>query len=414
MTEKFPNYGPLDLLVLQPTPFCNINCSYCYLPDRLSRKRMPMDVLEKTMERVFASGLVQRELTMVWHAGEPFVVGTRFYKHALAVVARYNHQGVPIVHSFQTNGTLIDEEWCAFIKAHDLRIGVSVDGPEFLHDRCRRTYSGKGTFQRVMRGIGLLQKHEIPFHVISVLTRDSLLCPDELYDFYCENGIISVGFNVEEIEGPNQTSSLTGQDTYTLYTAFLQRFFDLTAAGAVPLQVREFDTYLGLLQARAHAGPLRTQEATPLAILSVDCEGNFTTFSPELLGLKSDRYGDFVIGRIQTDSIIGAMETEKFRAISRDIQAGVRRCQETCSYFKFCGGGAPVNKYFENGTFDSTETLFCRLGRQAVMDVVLDKLEQHAAGQPQERGTVLPMVRPPSAPCPLPDARRVALPMVCS
>ncbi len=70
--------------------------------------------------------------------------------------------------------------------------------------------------------------------------------------------------------------------------------------------------------------------------------------------------------------------TPRFQAIHGDIVAGVRRCEETCSYFSMCGGGAPVNKYFENGSFVSTETLFCRLNRQTLLDVVLDKLERGA------------------------------------
>lgn len=76
-----------------------------------------------------------------------------------------------------------------------------------------------------------------------------------------------------------------------------------------------------------------------------------------------------------TDSFAVAAESPRFAAMYRDIAAGVHRCQVVCSYFRYCGGGAPVNKYYENGTFDSTETLFCRLQRQAMLDVVLEKLQ---------------------------------------
>ncbi len=120
----------------------------------------------------------------------------------------------------------------------------------------------------------------------------------------------------------------------------------------------------------------RTHEITPLAIISVDCHGRFSSFSPELLGLPSADYGDFVLGRVAEDDFASVLETPKFRAIQADIDAGVERCRQECSYFALCGGGAPVNKYFENGTFVSTETLFCRLNRQALLEVVLDKLEQ--------------------------------------
>jgi uncharacterized protein len=373
--------GPLELLVIQPTPFCNLDCSYCYLPSRQSRKRIAPEVLDQTFHRVFTSGLLDRTFTVIWHAGEPLVLPPSFYEEALTVIARHNQAGIDVQHSFQTNATLIDPAWCAFIKASGVRVGVSVDGPAFLHDRHRKTRRGGGTHARVMRGIALLREHGIGFHVITVLTRDSLDYPDELYEFYREHGIGYVGFNVEEVEGPHQHSSLQGEDVGAKYRRFLDRFYDLACSGEHPLRVREFAGAIGMIAAGG-TGPVVSHENRPLAIINVDCDGNFSTFSPELLGAKSPRHGDFVIGRVQTDSFRDAARTAKARAIAAEVAAGVRRCRQTCPYFDFCGGGAPANKHFENGTFDSTETMFCRLSRQAVMDVVLDKLERRAALAP--------------------------------
>jgi uncharacterized protein len=373
-----PDCGPLDLLVIQPTPFCNIDCSYCYLPDRQSKKQISRDVLEALFERVFTSGLVERPFTIVWHAGEPLVLPPRFYEEAIAILTRHNRSGFRVEHSFQTNGTLIDADWCAFIKANDVRIGVSVDGPAFLHDRYRRTRRGKGTHTRVVEGMELLREQEIPFHVITVLTGESLDYPDELYEFYRRYGVRSVGFNVEEIEGPHQHSSLEGSATYERVVRFFNRFFDL-AKGKWPLHVREFEGALGAIFGAGDATSLRSHEIMPLAIISVDCEGRFSSFSPELLGLKSENYGDFEFGRVQTDTFRAAAQTAKFRAIRADIDAGVESCRRNCPYFKYCGGGAPVNKYFENGSFNSTETMFCRLSKQAVLDVVVGKLENCTA-----------------------------------
>jgi uncharacterized protein len=118
-----------------------------------------------------------------------------------------------------------------------------------------------------------------------------------------------------------------------------------------------------------------TQENAPCAILSVDCEGNFTTYSPELLGLTSSHYGDFAIGNVNTDTLAAAIKGEKFQRMSSDIARGLSKCRDTCEYYNFCGGGAPVNKYFENGSFDSTETMFCRLNRKAIVDVIVAKLQ---------------------------------------
>jgi uncharacterized protein len=376
--------GPLDLLVIQPTPFCNLDCRYCYLPDRGNKGRISDAVLDRTFQRVFESDLVHGPFTVVWHAGEPMVLPPSFYAKALAVMAHHNRAGVPVTHSFQTNGTLIDQQWCDFIRQHDLRIGVSVDGPDFLNDAVRTTRRGAGTHRRIMDGIARLRAKGISFHVITVLTRQALDYPDELYAFYVDHGIRTVAFNIEEIEGPHEHSSLSAAGAEDAFRRFMARFLDLVVRGGHALQVREFHSTLAAILDEPDEATLRTQETAPFAIVAVDYQGNFSSFSPELLGLRSARYGDFTFGNVFADSLASAARSPRCLAVSADIAAGIERCRQSCAYFRFCGGGAPVNKYFENGSFDSTETLFCRLNRKALVDVVLDQL-QTLVDAPQTR-----------------------------
>lgn len=375
--------GPLELLVLQPTPFCNINCSYCYLPDRQATDRMSPETLEAAYRWVFASGLVRHPFTVLWHAGEPLVVPIAFYEEAIERLARHNVENWSITHSFQTNATLLTPAWCEFIRQRNIHVGVSVDGPAYLHDRCRKTRQGQGTHARVLRGLQLLREYEIPVDVISVLTAESLNSPDELFDFYLEQGVKSVGFNVEEIEGPNTTSSLLGTDIASRFRRFFARFLDLAASVNPPLPVREFDTAIGSIHHVRYGPGSRIQENQPFAILNVDWAGNFCTYSPELLGLSSERYGDFALGNVHTDTLPGVLASERFRRQDADIAAGVALCREQCRYYTYCGGGPPGNKYFENGTFASTETLSCRLHKQATLDVTLTWLERNRC-QPAE------------------------------
>lgn len=370
--------GPLELLVLQPTPFCNINCSYCYLPDRQSTKQMSLSTLAQALDWVFASGLAQEPFTLLWHAGEPLVVPVAFYEEAATLLDRCNSTGVPVKQSFQTNATLLDEEWCDYFLRREIHLGVSVDGPAFLHDRCRRTRQGKGTLERVLRGIHLLHEKQVPFDVITVLTASSLDCPDELFDFYQANGISHVAFNVEEIEGPNITSSLLAQGTEGRFGRFLERFLDLACSTNPPLTVREFENSTNALRFSRLGPGARVQENKPWAIVNIDCEGNFSTFSPELLGLSSPRHGSFALGNVARDSLAEVIASERFQVLEAEIGRGVEMCQQTCPYFDFCGGGAPGNKYFENGTFASTETLSCRLHKKVCIDVTLTRLEQRS------------------------------------
>jgi uncharacterized protein len=367
--------GPLELLVLQPTPFCNIDCAYCYLPNRTSTKRISSELLERTFAEVFSCGIVRQPFTVVWHAGEPLVLPPSFYEAAFVLLDRHNAAAIPVAHSFQTNATLLDDAWCDFIQARQLRIGVSVDGPDFLHDRFRKTRRGEPTLARVLEGMRRLRERGIPFHVITVLTRASLDYPDELFDFYVINGVERVGFNVEEIEGPHTSSTLSAADVRPTFARFLSRFYDLAQNVNPPLVVREFASARAALLHSPNGQGRLDQQTAPLAILSVDCDGNFSTFSPELLGLRSPEFGDFALGNVLTDSIKDVVSSDRLQAMLRAIRSGVDRCRASCSYFDYCGGGAPANKYFENGSFDSTETMFCRLTRQVMVDVVLEKLE---------------------------------------
>jgi uncharacterized protein len=254
---------------------------------------------------------------------------------------------------------------------------VSVDGPDFLHDRYRRTRQGRGTLDKVLRGIHLLHEHGIRFEVITVLTADSLDYPDELFDFYKANDIHSVGFNVEEIEGPHNTSSLQREGTTERFRRFLTRFLTLAHAADPPLLVREFETSAAALLGARRGKPLvRTQENKPWAIVNVDCEGNFSTYSPELLGISSLAHGGFALGNVTVDSLEDVLASTRFQRLEAEVGRGVEMCHATCEYFPYWGGGPPANKYFENGTFASTETLFCRLHKMVCLDVALQVLER--------------------------------------
>jgi len=365
----------IELLVIQATPFCNLDCAYCYLPDRNARHRASEQTLDATFRRVFESSFIGKELTVVWHSGEPLVLPIEYYRTAFALAEAHRPPGLKLSHSFQTNGTLLTADWARFILESKARIGVSIDGPRQMHDRYRRTRSGGGSFDRVMAGIRLLQKHDVPFHVITVLTREAIADPEALYGFYREAGIGRVCFNIEEVEGQNAGSSLAGPAVARQFKQFLERFLDLVRAEPEnPLWVREFANAAGLIANVAVVAP--NQQTALFSILSVDANGNVSTFSPELLGMHADAYGDFTIGSVHTHSLAEMRQTAATLPMAVDIAAGIERCRKECDYFVLCGGGAPANKLYENGTFDSTETMYCRLGKMAVIDVVLADIER--------------------------------------
>jgi uncharacterized protein len=380
------------LLVIQPTPFCNIDCRYCYLSDRNSKAIVAPQTLSNLFSQVFASGWVGDCLSVVWHAGEPMVLPIAFYRNAFRMIDALKPTELPVTHSFQTNGTLIDEAWCDFFAEEHVNLGVSVDGPKRLHDRNRLTRSGRGTFGKTMAGIRLLRRREVPFHVISVLSLDSMLSAREMFDFYVDEGIEQVCFNVEESEGSHISQSFAAPGVEAAYYRFLSEFWRLSAAFPGKIKfIREIEHAIQQV-IRPEGAPFNNQLVEPFAILSMDWAGNISTFSPELLGLKNSAYDDFLLGNINRDPLVDLPQRANFARMLTDIEAGVAMCRECCEYFSVCGGGEPVNKLFENGTFASTETTYCRLTKMRATDLVLEALERVQPGAADQPITGAPRV----------------------
>ena len=391
--------GPLRLLVLQPTPYCNLDCDYCYLPSRDDRSRLSLEILDAALERVLESPYFGGPFTLLWHAGEPLTVPPAFYDAATARIhTALERHGLPadtVQQSLQTNGLTINEAWCDCFTRNNIHVGVSVDGPAFLHDVHRRTRTGRPSHAAVMRGIGWLQRRGVPFNVIAVLTADGLDHPDAIYDFFTESGITEVGLNMEETEGENQRSSLErspesdafpeatdgAATTEARYRCFMERVWQRTMAEPGRLNLREFDGITSLACSNERLS--QTDMNTPFVIVNVDARGNVSSFDPELLAVHTERFGDFVFGNVLNDRLVDLAANPKFQAVQAEIAAGVDACRASCAYFGLCGGGAGSNKYWEHGRFDGTETQHCRYRIQLVADVVLDGMERELGLTPE-------------------------------
>ncbi len=374
----------MQLLVVQPTPFCNIDCRYCYLPDRTNKAVVSDDTLRNLFSQVFDSGWADDGLSVVWHAGEPMVLPIAFYRRAFALIDGLKPAELSLNHSFQTNGTLIDEAWADFIAEAKVNLGVSIDGPRRFHDLNRVNRAGRGTFDKAIAGVRLLRRRGIPFHVISVLTAESLASPREMFDFYLDEGIEHVCFNVEESEGDHRSQSFAKAGIEDSYYRFLSEFWRLSAACPDKIKfIREIDeAQRNVLRPRE--AKFSNQLATPFAVTSMDWSGNVATFSPELLGLKNALYDDFVLGNVNRDRLTELADSPLLARMRADIDAGVAMCRERCEYFSVCGGGEPVNKLAENGSFASGETTYCRMTKMRSTDLILDRLEQ--VGMPAAAG----------------------------
>src|SRR5260221_10762214 len=226
-----------------------------------------------------------------------------------------------------------------------------------------------------MRGINLLRANGIPFDALCVLTRQAIEIPDELWKFFSSLGANGVGFCVEEVLGEHKHSSLEFAASYEQMRVFFRRWLQLRNIEAPQFYVRELDELLDLIPKRETQDSLFLRnDNLPFSLITISWDGNICLFSPELLNATSPYYGDFVFGNVATHSVEDILASAKFQTAYRQILRGVLQCKQECQHFQSCGGGFPISKLLENGTFCSTETLTCRLRVQAISDVVREYL----------------------------------------
>ncbi len=372
----------LDLLVIQPTPFCNINCSYCYLPDRGNKARISLETIRQIIQRLKQDNIVESEITVVFHAGEPLVLAASFYREIFKEFdTAFKDSAVHIRYAIQTNGMLINEDWCKLIREYSINIGISIDGPQFLNDKKRIGRNGRGTFDKTMQGIALLKKFEIPYHAIAVITEESLEYALEIFEFFYQNGFYSLGLNIEEQEGINISAAVLASTSENRVKAFYEQMFDLFLKSDRHLSIREFQSSLNSILRNPETIDITqlkidSHQTDPLGIISVDYLGNYSTYSPELLGQPCIEYDNFILGNVSESGFARPSNTKLLDRMNKEVNDGIAKCKSECSYFPVCGGGAPANKFYENKSFASTQTQYCKYHIQMPVDLVLTYLEK--------------------------------------
>jgi len=372
----------LSLLVIQPTSLCNFNCSYCYVPGRRDATRIADDTLRVLFSKLFRSSLVGTDLEILWHAGEPLIAGLPFFERAVSIAKEFCPSTLKLSHSVQTNGSLINRAWGSFFLEHGFSVGISMDGPAWLHDVARVDWRGNGTWYASVRGFDLLRSMGLEPGILCVLTAESLRHPDRLFGFFHDLGCRWVGFNVEEVENAHRRSSLMMSrrgEIEARYRKFIDRFFELWQEHERPFAVREFDDVLNVIKYTHDGGEdqFRSPDETlGLVILTVQKNGNISTYSPEFAGGVSPELNNFVIGNVHTSDFDQLHSDTVYQEIRRRVVNGIRNCASTCRWFMFCGGAYTSNKFFENDNLESTETTACRLHRQILADAVLTGLKR--------------------------------------
>jgi uncharacterized protein len=193
-TEKsgltMPRYAPpaFHILVKPTGAICNLDCQYCFFLSKEmlypgSRFRMADDLLETYLRQLLASHRAP-QVAVAWQGGEPTLMGLDFFRRSVEVAQKYRRPGQQLQYTIQTNGTKLDDAWCAFFKQHNFLVGLSVDGPQEMHDAYRVNKGGAGTFDQVMRGLAYLKKHQVDFNILCTIHAANQDHPLEVYHFF--------------------------------------------------------------------------------------------------------------------------------------------------------------------------------------------------------------------------------------
>jgi len=195
-------------------PVCNLNCEYCFYLEKQAlfaqneKYRMPDDVL-----RAFISNYISSQPTpvveFVWQGGEPTLLGIDFFKRVVELQKHFGGSKT-IANALQTNGILLTDEWCSFLKKHNFMVGISLDGPKEIHDRYRRDKKGAGSFDQVMRGLKLLQKYKAEYNVLACVARETAHKPLDVYHFFKSQGVEFIQFSPVVERMPDSSSIQLG------------------------------------------------------------------------------------------------------------------------------------------------------------------------------------------------------------
>ena len=189
-TFEIPTYAPAGFhLLSKPTgAICNLDCKYCFFLSKEalypgSKFRMSDDVLEKYIKQLLESHK-SPDVNVAWQGGEPMLMGIDFFRKSVEFADKYRRPEQRILHSIQTNGVLIDDEFAKFFKENNYLVGLSVDGPKEIHDEFRVNKGGKGTFDQVMNGWENLVKHKVEFNILCTLHSANIEKPIEVYQVF--------------------------------------------------------------------------------------------------------------------------------------------------------------------------------------------------------------------------------------
>ncbi|MCH8292307.1 anaerobic sulfatase maturase [Candidatus Poribacteria bacterium] len=324
-------------------PICNLDCEYCFYLDKeklypnTQSFRMTDELLENYVRQYIEAQQIN-EVTFAWQGGEPTLMGVDFFRRAVEYQYKYRRPGMRIQNTFQTNATLIDDEWATFFKRNNFLIGVSIDGPPELHDKYRYDKRGRPSSDAVIRGLEFLQKHEVDYNILCVLNDYNGDFPLEVYRYFKALGAQFLQFipAVEHLGGKNVTDrSIRARQ----YGQFLCAIFDewvVNDIGKIFVQIFDIslEAWLGY--------------PPSLCIFSETC-GNAMAIEHNGDLYSCDHYVDpnYYLGNIMETPLKEMVESPFQRKFGTDKKDTLPQYCRECEVRFVCHGGCPKNRFIK-------------------------------------------------------------------
>ncbi len=370
--ERKKLHRSFSVMVKTAGPVCNLDCDYCYYLEKdalypgkkfnLSSFRMNEEVLEKFI-RDFITSQPQQTIEFVWHGGEPTLLGIEYFRKAITLQKKYAEEK-EILNSFQTNGTLITDEWAEFLAENHFLCGLSIDGPKKFHDNHRRFPNGQGSWEKVVECARLFRKHGVEFNTMSVVNASNSKEPATVYEFLKSIGSRFMQFTpIAERIALDPANPLSIVDNrYNKATAvmeenvsatdwgnFLCRIFDIWVKNDVGTYfVNYFDNTLA-----AYAGQHPSLcSMAPYCGCSLAVEHNGDVYTCDHFVFE-----DYKLGNIFEKNIAEMAKSDQQLFFEQRKQDTLSRQCRNCPFIKACGGDCPKNRFVKNEDGESVSCL---------------------------------------------------------
>ena len=341
---------------------CNMRCKYCYYLDKAalydySQPQMDEQLLERYI-RANIEGNNSPVIAFAWHGGEPLLAGKEFFRKAVALQQKYA-EGKTVENSIQTNGLLVDDEWCQIFRDNNFLVGVSIDGPEHIHDAHRLDAGGNPTFARVMKGIERLYRNRVEYNTLTTVNIHSEGRGAEVYNFLRQISVFMQFLPVAELlcDGRVQSPEAQGADVASWsvsaegFGRFMCDIFDIWVTKDVGRRyVQLFDATLALM--------VGVQPS--VCSLCETCGSGLTVeHNGDVYCCDHFVYPEYKIGNIHTDRLADLAYCDRqfeFGVAKRALLP--RECRH-CKFYNFCHGECPKHRFINDNTGEYGKNYLC-------------------------------------------------------